>query len=106
MSTEGLEHNGAVIVSLAPQDGLMHTTSRDDSLCIVHDDPWTEYPTEKPTGLTRYLVESNRGVGVAFWLGSKFQDEKSGDNEGMKGWAEKPYKVYRWMKLPKGKLNS
>lgn len=115
--SEGLEYNGATIVGgtisgLDLVSGIRATTPQEREIMIVHHDKWNEcmgdgsiLPESKKAN---YIVESNRGVSVAAyhqrldgaWV---FQDIQSGDDEGMIGWGDAPYEVYRWMPLPKGK---
>lgn len=80
------------------------------------EDPWNEYPEVLPdvSGLGMFegkklIVESNRGVDVATYHqkmnGSWCFQTSGGDDEGMIGYGTEPYKVYRWMELPKGKCS-
>ncbi|AGG58245.1 hypothetical protein VPDG_00084 [Vibrio phage henriette 12B8] len=75
---------------------------------------WNEYPAVRPDvrkldvyEIKKLIVESNRGVDVAIYHmmlnGEWCFQTAHGDDEGMRGYGDEPYEVYRWMELPEGK---
>lgn len=75
------------------------------------EDGWNEYPECCPPPVddftfVLYIAETDRGVVPVYWhkyCSCHCFQTMRGDEEGMIGYGDSEFKVYRWMEMPKGK---